>query len=143
MAITKDQILAGLKKVGPCSPGELADHLGVDRIAIRDRLKELIDAKQVKAIGITKSRRVALPEQEFSDSPSAPPQRHRAPPKKRTKAAARKPRRAKRKKKANGAFLPALTAEGGIVLIGSGAPQVLTPAQTDAIVKLVFAHFEE
>lgn len=142
MAITKDQILAGLKKVGPCSPGELADHLQAERSVVGHHLRGLIDAKQVKAIGVTNSRRVALPDQQFSDSPSAP-QRHRSAPKKRAKATARKPRRAKRKKKANGAFLPALTAEGGIVLIGEGAPQVLSPAQTDAIVKLVFAHFEE
>jgi hypothetical protein len=80
-------ILAALKKLGPTSPGTLEDHLGASHAGLGRHLKEMLDAGTIKAAGVTKSRRLALPDQDFADKP-APPQRRK--PKKHAKRGQRK-----------------------------------------------------
>lgn len=79
-SITREQILAGLKKVGPCSPGALAAHLGVDYGSsyMKQLVARMTVDNEIKAIGNRKSRRIALPDQEFTEAEAPPPAAPRA-----------------------------------------------------------------
>lgn len=142
----QDKITAALTKLGPVSPGELADHLSVGSSKLGYHIKVMLDAGTLKASGSTGNRRIALPDQKL-DPASTPPQRR----KKATKAKA-KPKRAAPKARAPqpaaapaGDFLTAITADCRLVLFnpGSAKPLVLTEDQTERVAELMYAHFEE
>src|SRR4051812_40112292 len=66
--VTAEQILAALKKLGqPSKPGELADYLQVERPVLTRALKPLLASGDLKAIGKTAGRRIALPDQKFEE----------------------------------------------------------------------------
>jgi len=136
-----EQILAALKTTGPISPGTLADRLEVSKSALDYHLKRMIEAGTVKAAGVTKSRRVALPDQKF-DAAEAPPQEHKRSKKKKHKGKTRKARAAKPTPAPRGDFTPAITADLRLVLIDGTQPaQIFQEEQTTAIAELLFQHF--
>lgn len=138
MPVTKEQILAGLKKVGPCAPVVLGEHLGGASVSPSQSpaLRLLLDEGKIKSQGKGRGLVLALSEQKFDDEP--PATSRRAPAKKHGKSKARKQRRAKIAN-VTGAFL---AADNRILLLGHGQPQILAPEHTPAIAELVFAHFE-
>lgn len=140
----QDKITAALRKLGPISPGELADHLGVSREALATPLKAMLDAGAVKATGVTKSRRIALPDQKFESTRSAPPQQRRKQHKRRRHGKAKRPQRAPRTTRpaATERFIPAMDAENGLVIVNGGEPVIFTPAQTQDIATLLLQHFK-
>jgi ParB/RepB/Spo0J family partition protein len=67
----QDQILAALKKLGPSSPGQIAEHLGTEGTKLSTHFKALLDAGTIKATGVTRGRRLALPDQDLA-APAPP-----------------------------------------------------------------------
>src|SRR5688572_29015165 len=128
MSLTQDTITAALKKLGPVSPGHLAAHLGEAPHRVKTVVNAMLEAGELKATGVTLSRRLALPEQNFDDATSAAPQRRTAP-KKKHKGNGKKARHAKRGPRAAAApavaehpFISALDGENRLVCINGGAP---------------------
>lgn len=146
--LAKQDILAGLKKVGPYSPGALAAHLEVEPGALGYHLKKLLDAKELKSAGTTANRRIALPDQQFEDETDerTKPAKPRKP-KARRGAADKKTRRAKARKaprpRAAELFLPACDADSRLVIVNGGAVQHFTEEQTAAIATLLAGHYED
>lgn len=155
--ITKEQITAALKKLGSVSPGELADHLEVDRAALGYHLKKLLDSGEVQAAGNSTARRVALPDQTIDTTPGAPPSSSNTRPAKKKKS---KARAAKRSKKASSPrapktpaaappaaardFLTAITADSRLVIVnGAQAPLIFSEKESEQIAELCLAHFED
>ena len=159
MTITVEAITAALRKFGVMSPGELADHLGAETSALGPHLKKMLEAKQLKATGVTNRRRVALPDQEFPTAdapPSAPRKKKRTAGKKSNKKpngkGTRKHRRTRASKpeapatppaEAAEDFTAAITADGRLVVLESGQQAcIYTPAETNRIADLLLAHYE-
>lgn len=84
------EIIAALQKHGPCSPRDLAEHVGVDRPAVSHALNPLIKAGKVKASGATISRMISLPGQKISEG-SAPAKKKPAAKKVQAKTAKSQP----------------------------------------------------
>jgi hypothetical protein len=61
--------LAGLKKIGPCRPGELADHLEVEAAALGYHLKKLLDAGPLAAITPSETHIQELRRKRFDKKP--------------------------------------------------------------------------
>jgi hypothetical protein len=87
----QEQILAALKKLGPSSPGQIADHLGTDGTKLGYHFKALLEAGTIKATGSTSTRRLALPDQDLATALPAQP---RERTKRRKAKHAKRPRRA-------------------------------------------------
>jgi DNA-binding transcriptional ArsR family regulator len=131
----QEQILAALKKLGPSSPGHLAEHLGATSAVLKPHFRALLDAGAIKAAGVTKSRRLALPDQDLDglrDAGRAPPQ-----PRKAKKPKSRKPRHAKRALHPHGrrALAP--------VIVNGAEPHIFNEEQTAAIASLLFQHYDK
>jgi hypothetical protein len=144
MTISKEQITAALRKLGPSSPGALADHLQVERSALSPHIGAMLVAKELKAAGVTKSRRIALPDQKIYETTtrSAPKKSKRAPAKKPKKSRKKSPARAPNAA-AEPEVLPAFTADDRLVLVrGAQPPLIFSPADTQAIATLLCSHFE-
>jgi DNA-binding Lrp family transcriptional regulator len=141
--IIGEQIIAALKKIGPCRPGELADHLEVEHSAIGYHLKKMLEAGTLKAIGNSAARRIGLPDQTFEEA-GAPPQ-PRAKPKARKQKKHRKAPKARAPQAARPAecFIPVVDAEKRLHIINGGTPVSYDGVQTLAIAELLFAHYEE
>lgn len=143
MSITPDQITAALKKLGPSSPGALADHLHVEQSALMYHVRKMIGAKTLKAAGTTANRRIALPEQEIETA--TPPQERRAPAKgKKAKGGrkAKKARKARTPRTAEPLFIPTVDVDTNLVLVTGAGVQRFTEQQTLAVATLLAAHFE-
>jgi DNA-binding Lrp family transcriptional regulator len=144
----QEQILAALKKLGPTSPGALEDHLGASHAGLGRHLKEMLDAGTIKAAGVTKSRRLALPDQDFGDKP-APPQRRK--PKQHAKRGQRKaakkaparPRAPYAPQPAAERFIPAVDAASRLIIVNGAEPLIFTDTQTEAIASLLFQHYKD
>lgn len=145
MSITKDQIIAALKKLGPVSPGELADHLEVEQSALGYHVKKMLDAGELKAAGKTSGRRIALPDQKFEEGDATPQEQRR--PKKKAKRKASAPRRAApapRPAVVQTAPMAAITTDFRIVIFNDqGAPAVLSEAQSEKVAELCHQFFKE
>lgn len=143
MAVTKEQILAALKKLGPSSPGALADHLEVDQLP-GTLIKQLLDAKELKATGAARGRRIALPDQQFDAADAPPQQRKPKAGKKRKGPKAKKARKAPRARTADTPaprFIPVVDAEKRLHIINGSEPVSFSDAQTEAIATLLFQHY--
>ena len=137
--ITKEQILAALKKLGPSSPTAIGNTLGAEPSSVGYHLRNMLKDKSVKAAGTSNDRLYALPEQPIEGVKAAPPQERR----KRKKAGNRKGATPSRARAATPLYLPAFTAEQGMVIVQDGqAPQIFSPEQTQAIADLLLIHFE-
>jgi DNA-binding transcriptional ArsR family regulator len=71
----QEQILAALKKLGPSSPGAIADHLETEAGKLSYHFKQLLDAGTMKATGSGRRRQLALADQAFAAAATeaAPP----------------------------------------------------------------------
>jgi hypothetical protein len=146
-SVTKEQITAALKKLGPSKPGEVADHLGADYSSgMKYTVKSMLDAGELKAIGATVSRRIALPDQKF-DEAGAPPQERQKPAKRkggRKAKHARKPRSAPAPRTSSAAavrFIPTVDADKRLHIINGSDPVSFSDAQTEAIATLLLQHY--
>lgn len=143
MSDTKQQILAALRKLGPSSPLVIADKIGVAGSACGYHLRAMSAAGELKAQGKSNSRVYALPDQEFPAA-GAPPQAQK--PKKKKKAGKRgkaKKARATLTRTTAPEFIPGLTADGGLVIVGhADAPLTFNPEHTSKLADLLLAHFE-
>lgn len=142
MSITPDQITAALKKLGPSSPGALADHLHVEQSALMYHVRKMIGDKALKAAGTTANRRIALPEQEIE---TATPQPRRAPAKGKKGKGARKVKKARKARTPRAAeplFIPTVDVDTNLVLVTVDGVQRFTEQQTLAVATLLAAHFE-
>jgi DNA-binding transcriptional ArsR family regulator len=144
--LTKETVLAALKKLGPCKPGELADYLEVERPVITAHLKPLLDSGEVKATGATMSRRIALADQKFDEaSTPTPPQRKqqsRKPKSGRKTRQHRTPHRSAARAEPTERFIPAVDAQQRLVIVNGGEPLVFTDEQTSAIADLLLQHYK-
>lgn len=139
--ISKEQILAALKKLGPSSPTAIANSVGAEPSAISYHLRGMLEAKNLKAAGTSNNRIYALPDQDLEGAKSAPPQRLKKS-KGNGKRAQPKPR-ALRAQPAAPLFLPAITEDWRLVIVQQdGVHAVFTPEQTQAIADLLLTHFE-
>lgn len=144
MTITADDITSALKKIGPCSPGKLAEELGVEQLPGLV-LKQLIEDETIKAAGAARGRRLALPDQKIEDAKGAPPQKRKKPRKGKKAKKPRKPqtRRAPPAARSAERFMPMVDVERRLVVINGGAePLIYTAEQTLAIATLLFNHYE-
>jgi DNA-binding Lrp family transcriptional regulator len=149
MSDIKEQITAALKKLGPVSPGELADHLGVDNKTIGKYAKPMLEAGTLKAAGATNRRRLALPDQKIDvETPTLPKRRKKKSNgmAKRTAAKPRAPKPAPPKPAPapDGDFIAAVTADSRLVLFipGAARPLVFDDVQTERVAQLMHTHFE-
>lgn len=144
--ITPEEITVGLKKIGPTSPGALADHLHVELPALRYHLKKLLDAGTIKAQGTTANRRIAMPDQKFEEpnEPETTKQTLRKP-KKGKKAKKRKAAPAKQAARAPAAerFIPTVDADSRLCIINGAEPMFFSEEQTEKIAELLFVHYKE
>jgi DNA-binding transcriptional ArsR family regulator len=145
--LKKDDILAALKKIGPCAPADLAKQLGVEGPALRYHLKPLIEGGEVKAAGNRRGLRIALPDQKLdaaADSPT-PPQHRRKARKPKRKSKERKTRRAHKTSLARTAerFLPTVDVASRLVIVNGGEPIIFDEPQTSAIAALLFQHYDK
>lgn len=144
--ITQEEIIAGLKKIGPCRPGELADHLHLEHSALGYHLKKLLEAGIVKATGTSNARRVALPDQKFEEStgPDAPPQRRQ---KRESHKKAKHPRKAPRRTapaaRTAERFVPTVDAELRLHIINGSDPVSFSEQQTADIAALLLQHYDK
>lgn len=140
----QEQILAALKKLGPSSPGQVADHLGEASSSIGYHLKRMLDAGTIKAQGATSGRRIALPDQDFGAPPSAPTKgkkKHRKA--KHAKARKAPTPRAQRAATPAERFIPTVDAERRLVIVNAGEPLIFNDEQTAAIATLLFTHYDK
>jgi hypothetical protein len=142
--ITKDQIAAALRKLGPSTPAALATELDATRNTLQYHLKAMLADKAVHAAGNRLNRVVALPDQKIE---GAPPQSRKPPRrKKKSNGTAKKTKRAPRAARTStpeAVFIPAIDAECRLVCINGGAaPTVYSEAQTQRIATLLLKHFE-
>ena len=70
--LTKEQITAALRKLGPSSPDALATELGCARPALQYHLKAMLGDKTITNSGTRLSRIVALTEQKLAAAPTPP-----------------------------------------------------------------------
>lgn len=145
----RTQIADFLKTHGPARPREILDKVGGTTSALNRVLAQMLEAKELKAIGKTRGRTYALPGQKVDD-PAAPAKRkakkppRRAPAKKK-RTAHRRARRAHRARKAKPSpFLASITADHRLVINhGAAAPQVFSPEHTREIADIAFANFTQ
>jgi DNA-binding transcriptional ArsR family regulator len=143
----QEQILAALKKLGPSSPGAIADHLETEAGKLSYHFKQLLDAGTMKATGSGRRRQLALADQAFAAAATeaAPPQRR----KKHKKAKHAKPARRAAARRAPRAavpaerFIPTVDAERRLVIVNGGEPLIFSDAQTEAIATLLFTHYDK
>ncbi len=135
----REQILAALKKLGPSSPGVIADKIGVADSACGYHLRVLAAAGELKVQGKSNSRRYALPDQEF-EAADAPPQ-DRKPRKKTKQRKSANTRTTRARPAAEPEIIAAITHDARIVLIENGAVKTYSPQQSSAIADLVLTHF--
>jgi DNA-binding transcriptional ArsR family regulator len=145
--LTQDLVLAGLKKIGPCSPGNLADHLEVEPAALGYHLKKLLDANAIKANGRSNARRIALPDQKFDEAATPPPQQRKQQKARKPKGGRktrqhRTPHRAAERAQPAERFIPAVDAQQRLVIVNGGEPLVFTDEQTSAIADLLLQHYK-
>jgi DNA-binding Lrp family transcriptional regulator len=143
--LKKDDILAALKKIGPCAPAALAKQLGAEPSALAYHLKIMLDAGTIKAAGASAARRLALPEQEFGTGSSpTPPQHRRKARKSKGKSKHGKARRARKTPLASPAerFIPTVDAASRLVIVNGAEPLIFDEAQTTAIAALLFQHYK-
>lgn len=137
--ISKDQILATLKQLGPSSPTAIANSMHAEASAIGYHLRSMLEAKTVKASGTSNNRVYALPDQKIESAPPAPPRgRKKKGNGKRPKAKPAAPRA----RPAAPLFLPAITEDWRLVVVQESGHAVFTPEQTQAIADLLLTHFE-
>jgi DNA-binding Lrp family transcriptional regulator len=148
----QEQILAALKKLGPSSPGQIAEHLGTEGTKLSTHFKALLDAGTIKATGVTRGRRLALPDQDLA-APAPPPaaRAHQAPQGEARQAAAPRqgPERAARRSSARERpapaerFIPAVDKDARLIIVNGGEPHIFSEAQTEAIASLLFQHYND
>lgn len=130
----KEQILAALKKLGPSSPGVIANSTGIEPSLCGYHLKTLRAAGAITATGRTSGRVYALAGGEGGGKTASPPLRRK---KKRKYRKAKRPRAAMAQM-----FIPALDGETRLVIVRGAAPQIFSPEETKAIATLLLQHFE-
>jgi DNA-binding Lrp family transcriptional regulator len=148
----QDQILAALKKLGPSSPGQIAEHLGTEGTKLSTHFKALLDAGTIKATGVTRGRRLALPDQDLAAPAPPQPREH---PKRRKAKHAKRPRRAKAPSARPAAraprerpapaerFIPTVDKDARLIIVNGGEPHIYSEAQTEAIASLLFQHYND
>lgn len=144
--ITQEEIIAGLKKIGPCRPGELADHLHLEHSALGYHLKKLLTAGAVKATGTSLARRFALLDQKFEEPTQPETTTQLRKPKKGKKAKkhkARKPQPAAPRAQSTERFIPTVDADSRLHIINGGEPMSFDEDQTEKIAELLFVHYKE
>jgi DNA-binding Lrp family transcriptional regulator len=148
----QEQILAALKKLGPSSPGQIADHLGTDGTKLGYHFKALLEAGTIKATGSTSTRRLALPDQDLATALPAQPRertkrrkaKHAKRPRRAKSPSARPAARAPRERPAPAErFIPAVDKDARLIIVNGGEPHIYSEAQTEAIASLLFQHYND
>jgi DNA-binding transcriptional ArsR family regulator len=133
MAI-RDEILAALKKLGRSAPLVIADTVGGSASKCGYHLRALEQAGAVKAEGRGRARTYAL---------AGGAGGGRTKKKRKGRKARRAQGTPRQQRQVAAAFIPALTAGGGLLVVGHGAaPLTFTPDQAAAIADLLFQHYE-